>query len=196
MRALAERCDRTGYIPLHAGPLVEPHDVRCLQSMRQCVAMRAQLHGVRSRFQYCDDSLAPDFPAQSIDGCFHGRRMMRKVIVYRDPIHLAPHFHPSPHTLELFECGGRSLDVNSSVSCCEHRGEGVLRVMPTEQTPLHVHDLAIPFDDGELTEVAPRLSRNVPGSVAVHRTRESLDRCPTSHVDDVHDIGIACVCDE
>jgi hypothetical protein len=120
-----------------------------LQRLRQCTAVRAELHRVGARLQHRDQARRADLAAQTIDGGFNRGGVVREVVIYRNAVDAAAHFHAPPHTLELLQRVGGGLRRDTRVTRSQHGRDRILRIVTAEHGPVHLDFLARAFHHHE-----------------------------------------------
>ena len=171
----AHRRQHLGRIPVQATGMAE-RQIGLLQAPGQLGFHRAQLHGVAARLEHGQDALCADLATQAIHGGADGGGVMGEIIVDRDAIHRAAHFHAALDVAELAQGARRGLRGNAHVLGCRDGGQRI---------ELVVHSRKVPVDAAPRTGRAPAL-RSCAGSPCARevadRRAETAQLAPATHV--------------
>ncbi len=152
-------------------------EVRLLQAPRQLRLHRTQLHRVAARLEHRDDPLCADLAAQAVDGRADRRRVMGEVVVDRDAVHRAAHFHAALDVAKFAQCARRAFRRDADMVGRGDRRQRIELVVHAAQVPVDPrHGLpALEHVEG----VGLALRRKI-----AHRRTERSDFAPASHVQD------------
>ena len=195
MRPRAQRGERCRQIPAELGRTQEPGGVGCRQRGGQLIAMHPELHGIGAGLEHGNDARIGHAGAKSRQGRLDGGRMMRKIIVHRNPTDHSAHLHAAFDTTELSQGLGRLLGGNAELVRGRDRRERVHDVVRSEHRPAHPGRLALVLHDGELAPGGIRLGRRAPRCIPGLQA-EGLTRGPTTLADDRGNLGVVAVLDD
>ncbi len=123
-------------IPAEIGAIAE-YAISLSQAVGQGCLHHAQLHGIRTRLQYCQNTRITDAGPQPRNRCRNCGRVVGEVIINSDTVDHATRLHTAFYILELPQRLDADLSRHPGMSGSGNGGQCIHAVMLAKQIPAY-----------------------------------------------------------
>ena len=104
--------------PVHARRLEPVDRIRLRGGASQMLSMLTHAHGIGAGLYQCNNATTPSARTQTLQCRCNSRRVMRKIVLYRDTARPTQQFKSTLDTLEFFKRRNRHIRCNAGMSGC------------------------------------------------------------------------------